>query len=138
MVGLFMRLRALSTLVGLRGAPEVPPLCRETQSLGHQMLNAPVGINKYDRLMLFMCYHYYEYHHVANNCPNKSENPVCGHCALGHETKNCKSLAEKCLNCPRSRPNEPRNHSAFSCKCPCYITERDLLRQKTEYNDEKN
>ena len=26
-------LRALSTLRGLRGAPEVPPLCRETQSL---------------------------------------------------------------------------------------------------------
>ena len=37
--------RALSTLRGLRGAPEVPPLCRETQSLGQQMLNAPVGIN---------------------------------------------------------------------------------------------
>ena len=27
------------------GAPEVPPLCRETQSLGQQMLNAPFGIN---------------------------------------------------------------------------------------------
>ena len=38
-------LRALSTLRGLRGAPEVPPLCRETQSLGQQMLNAPVGIS---------------------------------------------------------------------------------------------
>ena len=30
--------RALSTLRNLRGAPEVPPLCRETQSLGQQML----------------------------------------------------------------------------------------------------
>merc|ERR1719154_123959 len=29
-------LRALSSLRGLRGAPEVPPLCRETQSLGQQ------------------------------------------------------------------------------------------------------
>ena len=38
-------LGALSTLRGLRGAPEVPPLCRETESLGQQMLNAPVGIN---------------------------------------------------------------------------------------------
>ena len=37
-------LRALLTLRGLRGAPEVPPLCRETQSLGQQMLNAPVAI----------------------------------------------------------------------------------------------
>ena len=32
------RWRALSSLRGLRGAPEVPPLCRETQSLGQQML----------------------------------------------------------------------------------------------------
>ena len=43
-------LRALSSLRGLRGAPEVPPLCRETQSLGQQMLelgceNATVGKN---------------------------------------------------------------------------------------------
>ena len=38
-------LRALSTLRGLRGAPDAPPICRETQSLGQQMLNAPVGIN---------------------------------------------------------------------------------------------
>ena len=38
-------LRALSSLWGLRGAPAVPPLCRETQSLGQQMLNATVGIN---------------------------------------------------------------------------------------------
>ena len=33
-----LAMRALSTLRGLRGAPEVPPLCRETQSLGQQML----------------------------------------------------------------------------------------------------
>ena len=38
-------LRALSSLRGLRGTPAVPPLCRETQSLVQQMLNATVGIN---------------------------------------------------------------------------------------------
>ena len=43
-------LRALSSLRGLRGAPEVPPLCRETQSLRQHMLelgceNATVGTN---------------------------------------------------------------------------------------------
>ena len=38
-------LRALSTLRGLKGAPEVPPLCRETQFLGQQMLSAQFGIN---------------------------------------------------------------------------------------------
>ena len=44
-------LRALSSLRGLRGAPAVPPLCRETQSHGQQMLelsceNATVGTNE--------------------------------------------------------------------------------------------
>ena len=48
-------LRALSTLRGLRGAPEVPPLCRETQSLGQQMLelsceNATVGTHGLTKL----------------------------------------------------------------------------------------
>ena len=38
-------LRALSSLGGLRGAPVIPPLCRETQSLGQQMLNATVDTN---------------------------------------------------------------------------------------------
>ena len=43
-------LRALLSLRGLRGAPEVPPLCRETQSLGQHMFelgceNATVGKN---------------------------------------------------------------------------------------------
>ena len=46
---LYSALRALSTLRGLRGAPEAPPLCRETKSLGQQMLNAPVGINGLDK-----------------------------------------------------------------------------------------
>ena len=42
-------LGALSSLRGLRGAPEVPSLCRETQSLGQQMLNVPLGINWLNR-----------------------------------------------------------------------------------------
>ena len=31
--------------LGIMRAPRVPPLCRETQSLGQQMLNATVGKN---------------------------------------------------------------------------------------------
>ena len=50
-------LRALSSLRGLRGAPEVPPLCRETQSLGQQMLNAPVGINGLISVIMDRGYH---------------------------------------------------------------------------------
>ena len=36
------------------GAPEVPPLCRETQSLGQQMLNTPFGINGLTSPILYM------------------------------------------------------------------------------------
>ena len=45
-------LRTLSSLRGLRGAPAVPPLCQEMQSLGQQMLNATVGINGLSRGMM--------------------------------------------------------------------------------------
>ena len=30
---------------GFKGGTEVPPLCRETQSLGQQMLKEPLSIN---------------------------------------------------------------------------------------------
>ena len=48
-------LRALSSQRGLRGAPEVPPLCRETQSLGQQMLNATVGISGLNLETSYLC-----------------------------------------------------------------------------------
>ena len=35
------------------GAPEVPPLCRETQSLGQQLLKTTVGTNGLIALRLF-------------------------------------------------------------------------------------
>ena len=38
-------LKALLSLRGLRRAPAVPSLCRQTQFLVQQMLNATVGIN---------------------------------------------------------------------------------------------
>ena len=47
-------LRALSSMRGLRGAPELPPLRRETQSLGQQMLNAPVGINGLKAMYIYI------------------------------------------------------------------------------------
>ena len=52
--------RALSSQRGLKGAPEVPPLCRETQSLGQQMLNAPLGINGLNSIVYIkMCNNIY-------------------------------------------------------------------------------
>ena len=49
-------LRALSTLRALRGAPEVPPLCLETQSLGQHMLERweqmGYGVYDYDKKII--------------------------------------------------------------------------------------
>ena len=42
--------------LGIMSAPRVPPLCRETQSLGQQMLNAPVGINGLSNAIFFQLF----------------------------------------------------------------------------------
>ena len=55
-------LRALSTLRGLRGAPEVPPLRRETQSLGQQMLERWEQMGcRIDFVLDHIAYKYYNY-----------------------------------------------------------------------------
>ena len=57
-------LRTLSSLRSLRGAPAVPPLCRETQSVGQQMLKEPLGINalKQRTLLGFMLDNLFMFH----------------------------------------------------------------------------
>ena len=70
-------LRALSSLRGLSGAPEVPPLCRETQSLGQQILNAPVGINGLKTQPMYAgsvserSFHELQFHQAAIRCGQK-------------------------------------------------------------------
>ena len=49
--------------LGIMGAPRVPPLCRETQSLGQQMLNATVGINGLTTFHAFT----HRYHKIDSN-----------------------------------------------------------------------
>ena len=92
----------------------------------------------FDRLVVTQCYHCYEYHHIAKNCPKKAKSPTCGRCAANHETKNCRSRSENCSNCMKTRPNEVNNHCAYSFKCPYHEREKALLQQKTEYIGEKN
>ena len=92
----------------------------------------------YDRLMVTQCYHCYGFYHIAENCPDKSRNPTCGRCADKHKTENCRSPAEKCINCQNHRPNEPRNHCAFSHLCPAYEREKQILHKKTDYSGRKN
>ena len=58
-------LRALSSLRGLRGAPEVPPLCRETQSLGQQMLELSC-CNATKNICYHICYHITFRYHSKN------------------------------------------------------------------------
>lgn len=91
----------------------------------------------YDRLMATQCYHCYGYNHFANNCPNKVKAATCGRCAAPHQTKNCQSQEEKCINCVRLN-DSPSNHCAYSYKCPVYAHEREVLMKKTDYSEAKN
>ena len=91
----------------------------------------------YDRLMVTQCYHCYGYYHFANHCPNKAKPPTCGRCASPHETKNCQSQEEKCINCTKLN-DTPSNHCAYSYKCPVYAHEREMLINKTDYSEAKN
>ena len=85
----------------------------------------------YDRLMVTQCFLCYQYNHIAKFCPNKTNSPTCGRCAMSHDTKNCNSSTEKCVNC--SKASKPSNHCAFSYMCPLYELERKNLAARTDY-----
>ena len=54
-------LKALSSLRGLRGAPAVPPLCRETQSLGQQMLERWEKMGWINKIVRICDIHFYQF-----------------------------------------------------------------------------
>ena len=92
----------------------------------------------FDRFFIPQCYHCRSFNHFARDCPNKEKIAVCGKCADNHETRNCWSEILKCVNCLKNRPNEPNDHYSYSNDCPCLLRERSVLRQKTDYSEEKN
>ena len=119
----------VSKKVSVRVSPEIRNhLINRNQ--GYVYLNL-ARYKVYDRLDVMQCYHCYSYNHIASSCPNKTKAPTCGRCASQHETKKCKSITEKCINCSKS--GKQSGHVAFSYKCPAYEKERSSLASRTDY-----
>lgn len=69
-----------------------------------------------DHVKILQCFKCLEFGHLARDCGKET---ACGHCAQGHETRNCpnRNLAPKCLNCIRAKL--PNAHSALDGRnCP--------------------
>ena len=83
-----------------------------------------VRCKTYDRFFITQCYHCCELNHIAKNCPNKNQLPNCAKCSNQHNTKECQSNAEKCVNCKKNYPSQKNDHSSFSHTCPLMIHEK--------------
>ena len=93
----------------------------------------------YDRFFVPQCYHCRRFNHFATSCPDKDKIQICGRCTGNHDTKNCPpNNSEKCANCCRSRRGQDIGHASFSPTCPCLVSAKKILMDKTDYNDKKN
>ncbi|XP_024876853.1 uncharacterized protein LOC112457818 [Temnothorax curvispinosus] len=71
-----------------------------------------------DYVRVLQCFKCLAFGHFAKDCRFTT---ICGHCAGGHETRNCtlRSGAPECGNCKRWLPQAGRQHSALDNKnCP--------------------
>ena len=114
---------------------------RVSPDVRHQIINLNQGYiymnlaryRTYDRLMVTQCFHCYGFNHIAKSCSEKSKVVTCGRCSAKHDTKNCRSPTEKCVNCARYAPDKSNDHCAYSFKCPLYENERNNLINRTNY-----
>lgn len=77
------------------------------------------------------CFNCHGFGHISKTC--KQKDPVCGHCADKHETKNCSKLNQTaiCINCKKF--GLPHNHEARDLNCPCYANAVKGLVNRTNY-----
>ena len=86
----------------------------------------------YDQVDVKRCNKCHKYGHWIKECDQPSS---CSICAESHETKSCPHykddsfLNHKCINCTRNGL-EPNNHCADSPKCPIYIKELAICKNR--------
>lgn len=61
------------------------------------------------------CFKCQQYNHTAKECTNK---PACAQFSGEHDVVNCDSAITCCINCVRAGSVNPRDHCAWSHKCP--------------------
>ena len=98
------------------------PDVRRTVHENHDKLKLEWGwYDVRDRYHVLTCSHCQGYGHMEKQC-KKSEAAICGKCAGNHNTKNCNSEVEKCINCVRREGFDTR-HRVNSRMCRVYDDE---------------
>ena len=94
-----------------------------------------------DRFYLRVCYHCQQYGHLSDECPKKTEDPICLYCSQRHASKNCPFKHDRskysCHRCSES-PNKDiasaaQGHTANDPTCPVTLTEIKRLQSKTDF-----
>ena len=83
----------------------------------------------YDRYNIKRCYKCQEYGHYAKECTEQA--PVCGKCGEEHNTWDCESQTNRCINCVRSKC-ENFLHATSSIECPTLIMQQEKLKKKLD------
>ena len=92
----------------------------------------------YDNVWVRRCFHCQEYGHNASSCYKKDENPICGFCSLGHNSRECQNKQNlKCINCVRFGKGN-LNHSVTDKCCPVISYHKELIVRDTDYSTSKN
>lgn len=83
---------------------------------------------------IMRCYNCLGFHHTAKNCKLAK---ACIKCGLEHESKNCQSITESCINCVKAAKslnlNINVNHSALSNSCVIYQRKLTEDRSRVDY-----
>ena len=94
-----------------------------------------------DRFYLRVCYHCQQYGHLSDQCPKKSEEPICLYCSQRHASKTCPFKKDRskysCHRCSES-PNKDISaaaygHTANDPACPVTQGEIEKLKSKTDF-----
>ena len=85
----------------------------------------------YERYSVKRCSKCQKFGHWWRECQNEY---ACAKCGKGHETKLCPSAndttVKSCVNCIRGSKGDSSSHTADSTLCPCYIDQREKVKQE--------
>jgi hypothetical protein len=91
----------------------------------------------FENMNVRRCFNCKGYNHKADDCKNKK---ACANCAEEHDTKDCKNVTERCVNCVLANKSLGLNlnvdHCAWSRECRVYKRKENDKKRKINYNME--
>ena len=96
---------------------EISPSIRTALLKNGRIFLRYAACNFADHIRVMQCYRCLKFGHLAKNCKEK---PCCGHCAEGHEMKDCvaRNLPPVCINCKHTQGANYRHMATDGKLCP--------------------